>query len=82
MTSMSGDATIAASGALTIANIAVTSAKIDAGSISNTHVNASAAIDVTKLSGSGAGNKRKVLAVDDTGNQVSLKAVRIKRFQI
>ena len=68
MTSMSGDATIAASGALTIANNAVTSVKINAGSISNTHVNASAAIDVTKLSGAGAGNKGKVLAVDDTGN--------------
>ena len=68
MTSMSGDATIASSGALTIANNAVTSAKINSGSISNSHVNASAAIDVTKLSGAGAGNKGKVLAVDDTGN--------------
>jgi hypothetical protein len=47
---MSGDATISRTGALTIGNNAITSAKINDGTILNADVNASAAIAGTKIS--------------------------------
>ena len=46
---ISGDATMANDGTLTIANNAVTSAKINDGEIINADINAAAAIDATKI---------------------------------
>ena len=51
MQSMSGDATLASTGALTIANNAVTSAKINVGEIANAHISGTAAISTAKISG-------------------------------
>jgi hypothetical protein len=47
---LSGDATITSAGAITIANSAITSAKISDGSITDSDINASAAIAYSKLS--------------------------------
>jgi hypothetical protein len=61
---MSGDATVSNTGALTIANSAVTSAKIADGTIVNADVNAGAAIARTKLA---SGTANRILVNDGSG---------------
>jgi hypothetical protein len=55
LTNVSGDITITAPGVATIANNAITSAKIGAGQIVNAAVAAAAAIEYTKISFAGSG---------------------------
>ena len=69
MTGISGDATLASTGALTIANNAVTSVKINTGAISDSHVSGSAAVAVNKLA---AGTTGQVL-VTSSGGQATWK---------
>ena len=68
---MSGDATIANTGALTIANDAITSAKIADDSIVNADINSSAAIDYSKM----AAMTSASILVGDNSNVPTVTAV-------
>ncbi len=75
---MSGDATVSNTGALTIANNAVTSAKIADGTIVNADVDAAAAIARTKLA-SGTANR---LLVNDASGVMSQVAAGTDGFYL